>query len=337
MRSVGIKVIAREAGVHPSTVSLALRNSPKLPDATRHRIQQIARRCNYRPNVMARGLKGQRTRTVGIIAPVLRDLYGIEIMSTQEQWLRERGYASLLRVTHCDPAQEHVAIDDFLARGADGLVFNYIPRSAPARRRLAGLIEAGTEVSVLGYDGFPGADSVCVDVAAACAALVHHLHELDHRRIAIVSRSEQIDMRVAGYRQALKACGLVFDPQLVFQDDAVFRDVRLLHHRLMALKDRPTAVIAYNDELASELIPELIDAGFSVPDDVSVTGFNDTWYCPRLRVPLTTVRLPMAQMGQALVQQLVERIEAEEIEPRRTMFEGELVVRQSTARARRLV
>lgn len=168
-----------------------------------------------------------------------------------------------------------------------------------------------------------------MDIEPDCGyKLTRHLIDLGHKKIAIVVNRDN-DLKLIGYKKALKEAGLQND--LVFYCDYVFGNVAQIRKDIMSLRERPTAVFAYNDDLAAELIVELVEAGYSVPGDVSVVGVNDGWYSAKLRVPLTTYRLPQVKIGEKLVEMIVDKIEDPSLHPEGFLFSGKIVVRESTS------
>ena len=332
-RRVTIADIAARADVHRSTVSLALRGSPRIPDDTRERIERIAVELGYLPNLVARGLAVRRTNAVGLLVPELEDDFYVTVVSHQEQWLRARNMMPLLVVTKIRGAVELPALDELVGRGVDGFVFNYFPSDARTRERVAQIVRGGTPVAMFGNRDIEGVDYVFYDTIAMGYEVTRHLLELGHRRIAILTWSMH-NRRMEGYRRALKEAGIAFDRSLVFLIHYTRQDISYLHKEIMALKERPTAIFAYCDDLAAEVMNNLVEADYRIPEDVSVAGFDDCWFSRVLRVPLTTMRLPQQEMAEALVEMLMNRIESGDKEgplaAQFRTFEGELVVRQST-------
>ncbi|MBN2307387.1 MAG: LacI family DNA-binding transcriptional regulator, partial [Candidatus Hydrogenedentes bacterium] len=273
-KGVTISEIATQAGVHPSTVSRALREDPLIPPATRSRIQEIANALGYRPNPMAKGLKGHATNSVGILVPRLRDDFYATLVSHQEEWLRKRNMTPILFVTKIEEALERAALDELTSRGADGVIVNYEPVDPATREVLEVLAHSGTPVAMLGGPRIPGVDSVFFDTVEMGRQITEHLIRLGHRRIAFLTWSVQ-RRRIQGYRRALTDFGIPLDPELVFVMDENNPDFAQAGAKLMSLEDRPTAVFGYDDNLAVELINQLLEAGHRVPEDVSVTGFDD--------------------------------------------------------------
>lgn len=334
--AVSLRQIAETAGVHTSTVSLALRNSQKIPELTRKSIQQVAKSLGYVPNLMARGLAGANTKTIGVLVPKLRDSFVIDCFGAQEAWMQNNDYTPLLAVTHNKEDVELKAIDEIVGRGADGLIINYVPSSQEVIEKIQKLIKSGGFVAVLGdASKISGIDSVDQHFESCGYETAKHLLELGHTKIAFTLMSLadlRQQKRLEGYRKALVEFGIKYDPLLVFELDYVRQDVNQLRQEAMSFKERPTAICAYNDDLAAELMIELIGAGYDVPGDIAVTGVNDGWYSDKLKVPLTTYKLPTEKMGEKLAQLVIARIEDNEKSPEKAFFEGELVVRESTGK-----
>lgn len=330
-RRVTIATIAEQAGVHRSTVSLALRDDPRLPVATRERIKGIARDLGYKPNHMARGLAGRSTDTVGILIPGLRDDFYARIVAAQQEYLLERGMCPLLFAIEGRDDTEIEIIEDLASWGADGMVFDYTPNNAEMCAR-----EAGKPVTFMGDEKVEYGDSIFYNNRAAARALFDHLLELGHRRIAIVIYSDRTP-RLEAYKEALAEAGIEYDPSLVFYLVYEHKDLSWLVHRILDMPSRPTAVFAYNDDLAAELVHGFVTLGCRVPEDMSVAGFNDSWFSRLMRVPLTTIHLPQEEMAVALMEMLMERIkhgsEAASQAPRRLEAPWRLVIRESTGPA----
>ncbi|MCP4640956.1 MAG: LacI family transcriptional regulator [bacterium] len=332
-KRVTISDIAEIAGVHRSTVSLALRDDPRIPESTRERIQRVAAEIGYLPNLVARGLASKRTHTVGLLVPKLRDDFYVTVVSCQEEWLRAHNLIPLLIVTNIRKEIELPAIEELIGRGVDGLVFNYYPSDLDTRKKVQQLAEDGTPIAMFGYPESHGVDCVSYDTIQMGYELTQHLTSLGHRRIAILTWSMH-NRRMEGYRKALSEADIPFDPELVSLIDYDHQDISDLHRQLMSIDDPPTAIFAYSDDLAAEVMNHLINDGYQVPDDVSVAGFDDCWFSKLVRVPLTTMRLPQQALAEALVEMVAARIENPSADgipaSHYRTFEGELVVRDST-------
>jgi LacI family transcriptional regulator len=293
---------------------------------------------DYSPNYLARGLAGQETKSVGVLVTALKDQFYVDLVAAMEQSLKGHGYSCLLSTTQMDDAGEQMgSVRGLLGRFVDGLACGGFGGTPDIQAGLAALARAGTPLSMFGEalqaPAFEGVkmDRVICRLGQGCYEMTRHLLELGHRRIAFIgARSAR---KVAGYRRALEEFGVAFDPRLVVHLVYRFQEVNELRKELMSVRDHPTALFASTDDLAAELVMELLEAGYRIPEDVSVVGINDSWHSKMLRVPLTTLRLPVEEIGQAMAQMLVERIEDPSIEGRVRELDVELVMRESTGPA----
>jgi LacI family transcriptional regulator len=310
----------------------------KLPDETRRRVLDAAERLGYQPNASARRLAGGRSH---VIALVMRQ--------SPEQVASDAGLAETLRglATAAQAGGFRVMVEPLALEGSPA---GY---AALLRAQHAdGLVISGPRVDdpspgVLARDGFPivlqGAlpdqpcPSVDVDNVAGARRAVEHLLALGHRRIACITNAPLVytaaQDRLTGYRDALAAAGLEADPDLVVEGDF---DAASGHRAMAELLARTefTAAFVASDVVALGAIGALREAGREIPDDVSIVGFDDIPLAAFFDPPLTTVRLPAFELGQAAGRALLDRIAEREIAAR-TLLPTELVIRSSTRTARR--
>jgi LacI family transcriptional regulator len=335
--TVTIEDIARHIGVHPSTVSRAMNGSPRVSESRRQQVLAAAESLGYRANIMSRGLLGKRTDTFGIIAPKLDDLHAISLINAQEAFFREMGCVTILTITNCEEQAELKAIDNLISRAVDGLVMNYVSMYASVKAKL---IECAQRIPIVRIGGNSQGvlDEVDVDFNKWSCAVVNHLIEYGHRRIAMIVDSidyedgEGHNTKLAGYRKSLSLHNIEYNPALVFSVHYLHQNIKHLMQQIMSLKERPTAIFAYSDDLAGGLIKALTTAGYKVPEDVSVVGFNDDWFADRLAVSLTTCRLPANEIGRGAAELLIRRRKNRTLPPVRRMYECQVVIRDSTAR-----
>lgn len=329
-----IRDVARLAGVHPSTVSRALHRADlPLRDETRRRVRDAVERLEYRPSVLARGLRLQRTRTLGMLVPDITNPFFPPIIRGAEEAARERGYELVLCNTDDDPDRETASLRVLRERQADGVLI--------ATSRMA-----DTTVSLVRRDRFPfvlvnrgsrsTADhSVEVDNETAARVVVAHLAALGHRLIAHIAGPLSTTTgaeRASGYRAAMRESGLE-DGICVVEAAAYSQDAgRASAEALLAR--RPTAVFAANDLLAIGALQSLRAAGLRVPGDVSLVGVNDIPLAGLIDPPLTTMRVPQREMGEIAARMLIALLEGERVERPQVMLAAELVVRGTTAPCR---
>jgi LacI family transcriptional regulator len=332
--SITVRDVAREAGVHPGTVSRALnpKTEPLVNPATVRRVREVALRLGYRPNPIARGLKTGRSYTVGVLVPDIQNPLFPPIIRGIERGLGKAGYTPLIANTENDPERERVDFEALLARQVDGFITATASRGHELLDEMTRrgvplvLVNRGVEDRSL--------PSATVDDRRGVRLAVEHLVGLGHRRIAYISGPQGFltgYLRLQGFAETLDRLGLPFEPALIRVGNAfVEAEGARLFRQLVDQERRFTAVIAGNDLMALGCYDVLAESGLSCPGDVSVVGFNDMPFADRFHPPLTTVRVPHHRIGEAAAELLLERMASPTAPPRQVVLEPELVVRGST-------
>lgn len=327
--------VARHAGVDVSTVSRALneRTAGMLRAETVDRVLASAAELGYRPNVLARGLRTQRSHTVGMIIPDLTNPFFPPVVRGVEDALDAADYTLIVANTDNDPRRDARSLQTMIGRQVDGLIV------ATSHLDGDGAADVGSLPVVLVNRRGRGtrAPSIVPDDRAGVSLVVQHLTELGHRRIAHVAGPPDTSTgltRAEAFRDCAVASG-AFDETLV-EPAAVFAvgDGRAACERLLDRHDDVTAIVAANDLLAIGCLVELRQRGMRVPEDISLVGFNDMPLVDLIDPPLTTVRVPQYDMGVAAGRMLLDLlqddrnggagVEIVELPP-------ELIVRGSTA------
>jgi LacI family transcriptional regulator len=330
-QNVTLADIAARTGMHRSTVSLALRDDPRIARDTRDMISRIASEMKYRPNLLARAMTGHQTRSIGILLPTVREEYFTEVFAAQEYWLRQKGYMPVLAVTHNDEEEETKALDGLLGRAVDGLCVDYCPTSPATYERIAEVARGGVPVAIQNPDKGDDDlfDRVVFSVEEKVEELILHLARKGHRRVALIH--QPVDVRFPRhYVSAMKAAGQAVDPALLLAHEHSLEPVATALDWFFALSPRPTAIVAYSDDLAADLMIRLLDAGVRIPGEVALTGVNDAKLASYLQVPLTTVKVPKQELAVRQMEFLVERIENPGLPARSERFESSIVLRAST-------
>jgi DNA-binding LacI/PurR family transcriptional regulator len=333
-RRPSIKDIARMAQVSHPTVSRALRNSPLVNPQTAEKIRKIASEAGYQASAVARGLVMRRTRTVGLVVTSIADPFISGVVRGVEQTARDLGYSVMLADSNADPVREQKIVQSFAEQRLDGIIVT----SSRVGALYLPMLEAMRVPIMLINNQYPGAfvHAVMIRNVEGARATVNHLIQLGHRRIAYLGDQfgYQSDVeRMSGYREALGAATIPFQAELVVHGDSRTEAAIGAMGRLLDLQEPPTAVCCYNDMTALGAIHAIHARRLRVPEDVSVTGFDDLFFAPYLQPPLTTVRQPVHRMGQLAMENLVKLISGEE-SVAHVKVDAELVIRQSTALAR---
>nr|PZN10300.1 MAG: LacI family transcriptional regulator [Caldicoprobacter oshimai] len=325
-----IKDVAKRAGVSPSTVSRALSGKVPVDKETRERVMEAVRALNYKPNILAKGLKEGRTNTVGLIVPNICNPVFPAVARGVEDVAREHGFTVILCNTDEDIEAEKDYVEKLQKRWVDGFIF------ATAReesQHIFELKEKGFPVVLVVRHMDQAVDAVVIDNYKSSFEAVKYLINTGHRRICIINGDTSLTLykeRFEGYRHALQAAGLPIMPELVL--DVAGRDDNGYGAVTAMLKKGilPDAVFATSDPRAIGAIRAIKDCGLSVPGDISVVGFDDLDISAFLDPPLTTVSQPLYEMGARAARRLIDMINGEKSgQPKVELVEANLVIRKS--------
>jgi len=309
--SLTLKELGRLAGVHPSTVARVLNEDPRqrVSAQMRDRIVTLAREYGYQPNRLARSLRTKRSAVVGTLIPDISNPFFALMFRGIEDALAERDYSVILANTDDDELRAARGISMLRGRQVDGLILATARRHDPSIEQL--LAEQFPVVLVNRHTD-PITPNVVVPADhSGSVTAVAHLVGLGHRRIAHIAGSDEMSTghaRSRGYRDALARHGIAFDPELLVEGS--FREPGGYDamHRLLALADPPTAVFAVNDLAAAGALRAIREVGREVPGDISVVGFNDLATVAPTIPGLTTLHVPLHEMGMAAAERLLAQV-----------------------------
>jgi LacI family transcriptional regulator len=331
-----LRDVARIAGVHPGTVSRALNPATEalVRDATVRRVRQVAEQLGYRPNPLARGLKTNRTYTIGVIVPDIQNPLFPPIIRGLDDRLGEAGYTPLIANSDNDPARERTDFEAMLARAVDGFV------TATARldhELLDEFADVGLPLVLVNRRVEDGSlPSATADDRAGVRFAVEHLVGLGHTRIAHLGGPQDVStgrQRREGFEKAMAAANL--DASLIRTGRAFTEpEGARLCEELLTDGEDVTAIVAGNDLMALGCYDVFAERGIDCPGDISVAGFNDMPFADRFAPPLTTVRIPHYEIGVAAAQLLLDILQGDHAGPTEIVLEPLLVVRGSTGTPR---
>jgi len=329
-----ISDVARMAKVSKTTVSRVL-NQPELVNkSTRMKVLNVIKTLNYSPSMLARGMRGQKTRTFGVVIPDFKNLFYAEFLEHVESAARQHGYISVVCSTEVNPEREKEYIDELLRRQVDGLILCWY-RSVVKNKSF--LIELAKKLPVVIMDQ-PSCDlpvsAVYTDGFKGIKKLTNFFIQLGHKKIGIIRSLEKYPVgnkRFEGYASALKENGMAVDYSLVQESEwnpsaAIEATSRLLK------RNRPTAIIAVTDLMAMGVLKCLVDKGFSIPGDIAIGGFDDISFSSLISPGLTTIAQPIDKMAWEATDQLIKRIENRRIRNRDIVLENRLIVRESSGK-----
>jgi DNA-binding LacI/PurR family transcriptional regulator len=302
--------VARRAGVSKSTVSNVIRGDIPVAKRTRDRVERAIADIRYHPNAIARSLKARASTAIGIIVPDLTNPFYAELAAGAERAANMHGYAALITHTECAAPTEQEAGHSFIERQVDGVIVGGISRGSSLPSLLLDR-DIPVVVASFGEPDDPRLGVIDPDDPAAMEAIVAHLYDLGHRRLAFVSHhlAEQSgERRRVGFEKALARRSLV----------------------PVGLDEGATAVATHNDMLAIATMDRLERRGLRVPDDVSVVGFDDIPLASHRRIRLTTVRSDAADMGRRAVELVVGAVREGRHVSHREIQTTPLIVRSTT-------
>ncbi len=333
--AVRLRDVAERAGVSIRTASNVVNDYEHVRPETRAKVQAAIDELGYRPNLSAKQLKYGRSGFLALAIPQIDSPYFAELAQKFTAAAAERGWIAIMDVTGGTAEQERIVLSGMQSHMVDGLLFSPLAVKAEdfAHRRDT------TPLVLLGERAVPdGYDHVAVDSVAASRTMVDHLLGLGRRRIAAIGY-EAFDgtasVRVQGYRDALAAAGVPFDPALTVGVAAYAREEgRRAMQQLLALPQPPDAVFCFNDLMAIGALQACRLAGVRVPEDVAVAGFDNISEAEFTDPPLTTIAPDLDALARESMRLLLGRIDgtrsgetAEDVE-----IPWRLVVRGSTVR-----
>ena len=341
---VNLRMLAEHLGLSQTTVSLVLNNSPSaksIPQETRDRVVAAAKQLNYRPNYFARSLRQSRSMSVGVLAPALSEGYFTRVMSGVVQELSAAHY---FYFTACHDWNDEL-LEKYPRMLIERAIDGFLLLNTPSDHLDVPL----PVVAISSHSAVKNVTNVVLDHHLAVELALVHLYDLGHRRIAFMRGPEAIpdsEFRWQSIQLVAKEIGLKLDHSLVIRIDAAGWSMKDGYHPMapeigykpmQALLEKTrdfTAIFCFNDIAAIGAVRALKDAGLSVPQDVSVVGFDDIQSAAYATPSLTTVRQPLAEMGKRGAQILLERIANRELDyPSEVVMAPELVIRESTGPA----
>jgi LacI family transcriptional regulator len=327
---ITIEDVAREAEVSYATVSRVINGKGYVSADTRERVMEAVARTGYVANRQAQGLASGRSQVVGLVVLDLDTSYVGEIIRGIDEELAAASYDLMLYTTHGRKARESTFVATLTAGLADGLLL-ILPTDPAAS--LDAIRRLGFPYVLIDHGGLgESGPTVGATNRAGAFEATTYLLDLGHRRIGFVTGNLELGCatdRLAGYRDALAARGVPFDPALVREGD--FHQPRGYDcaRDLLALRDPPTAIFASNDVSALGVMDAIRDGGRRIPDDVSVVGFDDIPTAASVHPPLTTVRQPLEEMGRRATRMLLDLIADPERPVERIDLPTSLVIRGS--------
>src|SRR5215211_2742287 len=328
--SIKLEDIAKETGFSISTVSRVLSNSNyRVSEPIREKVLHVAATMGYEPNIAARSLRTDRTNTIGIIVDDLLSPFTPPIVRGIQDYLNENGFLSLIVNSDWNPDQEQAAIKTLLSRPVDGIIFVEY-----SHRTTSDILERSNKPHVFVHRlfGSPIKNSVVPDDYYGASLATEHLIHLGHRRIGYINGPENwhtCRARLRGYQDTIAGPNLTFAASLVQPGDWEIESGYTATKNLLQLTEHPTAIFAANDAMALGAIYAIQDAGLNVPEDVAIVGYDNRNFTKTVRPRITTVSLPVIEMGGAAAELLLNQIAEGRKEEEELKVKGQLIIRET--------
>ncbi|MDI3548825.1 MAG: LacI family transcriptional regulator [Halanaerobiales bacterium] len=334
--------VAELAGVARSTVSNAINDTAPVSKEVKERIFKVIEELQYKPNNLARGLRSNRTQLIGLIIPDINNPFYSEISKGIEKYMNQKGFSVVLCNTDYDLAQEKKYLDKLIQVNVDGLIFI----TGEQDLNLIAEIHEKSNTRIVFTDRSNSFNNdipiITIDHKKAMKDMTKYLIELGHKNIAYISEPTSMKTlrdRLEGYKEAFRETGISINNSLiliesVLQTNKIKRGYEITSNFLAQSPLIPTAIITTSDLLAIGAIKAIREKGYRVPDDMSVTGFDDietaSYICPGL----TTIKQPLSKMGTLSAKVLVELINGNPVEEKQIILEHQLIARESTCRVK---
>lgn len=329
-----MKDVAEAAGVSTATVSRVLNKSADVDPALVARVLSAVERLRYKPNLTARGLRTQSTPVLALIISDIENPFFTSVCRGVEDVASSAGYSVMLCNADGDLAKEQEYISMLSSQNVSGVIIS--PASYDSTD-VTPLIERGINILTIDRELPIECDAVRINNQLGSRIATQHLLSSGARRVACITGPRFASTardRLAGYIEALEAAGLVAETELQFYAD--FKDEGGYHAigLLLEMEDPPDAIFVTNNRMTTGALHALKEFNISIPDEVSLVGFDDLPWAEIVSPAVTTVRQPTYEMGTAAARKLIERLEGDVSAPQTIIFDPELIVRASSVKTR---
>lgn len=340
-QNVTIKFIAEKAGVSFSTVAKALHDDPSINEGTREFIKTLAKQYNYRPNILAKGLRSRRTHTIGVILNDLQSPFYSEIYKVIGDVLNKKGYTMFLADSKYDESLEKKNISTMISQGVEGLIVSSVNEDS---ENIDLLVEESMKTVFI--DNRPARNDIScvyVDHEVSAALAVEYVIAQGHHDILLLNGPEHLPSSQhfkKGYMETLQRYGILYREELVKYN---LIDIKATCHQMenilngydSVLPGDFTAIVTLSDLIAIGVYEAAISLGFTIPGTYSLVGYDDILATKYLAPPLTTVRQPKELTGLYAINMLLDLIEKPESEIMQIILNPELIIRSSVKNLRK--
>jgi DNA-binding LacI/PurR family transcriptional regulator len=325
-----IYTVAQQSGVSIATVSKVINNTGRISEKTRRKVLDEMKKLNYHPSTVASALTGKGTKIIGLLVPDVSNPFFSEITRSIEDYSNSLDYSVMICSTDNKEERERKYISLLLRQKSDGIIlasnFQNDALVQELFKRDIPVVLLAQEIPTMSMN------TVTIDDFNGSSVAMQHLLSLGHRKIGIIAEKNRSGIeRVRAYKAMLEEYGITIDDSYIMRCDASISEGVHCGEQLLRHSSPPTAIFACNDLIALGVMKAARNVNVSIPDELSVIGFDNT-ILSTFTVPLlTTVSQPIREMGMKTVQLLVEEIGKQKSTKQRILYSPELVIRESTA------
>ncbi|HHZ8354245.1 TPA: DNA-binding transcriptional regulator CytR [Morganella morganii] len=325
-----MKDVARAAGVSTATVSRTLMNPEKVSVQTRQKVENAVLEVGYYPHNLSRGMKRNESRTILVIVPDIGDPFFTDIIVGIEEIAAKHGYLVLIGDCRYQHKPEHTFLNLIITKQIDGMVLlgSDVPFDSrhDEQRHFPPMVMANEFAPELELP------TVNIDNLTAAFNATHYLQSLGHTRIACISGPEELPLckyRIEGYIQAMRRMGMPVREEYLVRGDFTHESGAECAAQLLALPEPPTAVFCHNDIMAIGAIWAARKQGLTLPQDLSVVGFDDLPAAQYCSPTLTTIAQPRYEIGRQSFLLLLEQLQGHTVAKGSRLLDSDLIIRES--------
>lgn len=328
-----IKDIANLAGVSKSTVSRVVSNNGFVKPETREKIEALMQELNYKPNMFAKGMRTNKSQSIGIVFPDLTNPFFAEWYKVIDTISRKNGYLNYICISDPKGESEESRIDDLLARSIDGIILFSYTKNEKLWKKLENISSVTPVICCDSmFEGY-NLNAIYADGKEGTKKAAEFLIRLGKKRIAYIKGSsdfEVVKKRYEGYCQALKINNIPIEKELIVEGEFTKDCGKLAAEKLMSLPNKPDTIMASTDFMAIGVLEYLQENNFNIPEEIAVFGFDNLQLSETANPPLSTIAMPLKDMAEASITRLMSLIENPKQIVEQRVFDCELKIRKST-------
>ncbi|OQY32547.1 MAG: hypothetical protein B6241_10725 [Spirochaetaceae bacterium 4572_59] len=325
-----MKDVARLAGVSVSTVSRVISGAMRVEEPTKKKVEEAIRKVNYKPNLLAQGLRIKNGKMIGLIVPEINHPSFVNIINYTEKYAAEKSLNLVLCNTYNDPEKSANAFDQLLRRNINGIILSRVSDESQVKNLIS---NTNTPVIIidraLDHEDVP---NIILNNYKAGQLAAEHLIKSGRKRIACITGSQKIRLvreRLNGFRDILQKHGIALEHKNIFEGDFSFKTGEQAARFFLELNSEIDSVWAQSDLIAAGLITAFQRAGKNIPEDISVIGMDNITQSTMMYPTITTIIQPYEDMCRKAIEVIDTLTEDEKLEKTNFIFEPELIVRES--------